>query len=120
MYSMLNDGEADQSLTPRSVTLLVYRALAAASALGALAVWSSGWGASVLEMLGHAVWVGLSGWLGALIFCETMIVVFIIAQSVSLARRELDGRLPFDVPALLLPDFNDLRVLRPPGREPSY
>jgi hypothetical protein len=69
-------------------------------------------------MLGHAVWVGLSGWLGSLIFCETMIVVFIVARSVQLARRELEGQLPFGVPSQLPPDFNDLGAWRQSRRAP--
>jgi hypothetical protein len=112
MYSMFNDEQADVSLTPHSFTLRVYRGLAALSAAGALAVWLGGWGKSVLEIVCNALWVGLSGWMGSLILCETMIVGWIVVQSLRLARCELDGRQPFGVTASLLPDFSDLRHLR--------
>jgi hypothetical protein len=91
---------------------MVYRGLVSVSALAALAAWLGGWGVSVLDMMCTALWVGLSGWLGALIFCETMIVGFIVVQSLQMARRELDGRQRFDGPVSLLPDFSDLRRFR--------
>jgi hypothetical protein len=118
MYSMLNDEQANTSLTPQGVTLMVYRSLAALSGVGALGVWLAGWGDTTLDMFGNALWVGLSGWLGALICCETMIVSGIVAQSLHLARREIEGRQPFGVPTGLLPDFCDLHSLRQRRRQP--
>ncbi|MEY4750884.1 MAG: hypothetical protein RIQ60_3098 [Pseudomonadota bacterium] len=119
MYSMFHDEQASSALTPPDLTLRVYRGLAALAGTGALAVWTGGWGESVPHMVVNALWVGLGGWMGALIFCETMIVGAIVAQSLHLARRELDGHQPFGVPSGLLPDFCDLRALRQLPRAPA-
>jgi hypothetical protein len=112
MYSMFNDEQADGSLTPPSLTLMVYRGLVAVSVLAAVAAWVGGWGVSTLDMICNALWVGLSGWLGSLIFCETMIVGFIVVQSLQMTRREFEGHQSFDVPVSRLPDFSDLRRFR--------